>query len=522
VQSTAWSKDPRVTADGTGVVSHVGAALLRILADRTGLTGGLSGALARRDWWPVHDRGRVLVDLAVMIADGGDAICDIDVLRHQDEVFGSVASPATCWRALDEIGPTQLRRINVARAKVRARVWALMGQPPAARAAGRGIGAGVVVLDVDSTIVIAHSDKEGAAATYKSTFGFHPILVTCDNTKEMLAIGLRPGNAGANTATDHLQVLSEAFTQIPAAHRRHLLVRGDSAAGTHKVIGWLTEQGQRRGRVVEYSIGWAISEAERTAITALPASAWSPAINADGGVREGADVAELTGLLHLHGWPTGMRVIVRRERPHPGAQLSLFEETDGWRYTAFVTNTAIGQLQWLEARHRAQARVEDRIRCAKDTGLRRLPSREFAINQAWCAAAAIAADLIAWLQILALQGELATAEPKRLRYRLLHTAARLTRGQRHRWLHIPATWPWAEQITAAFTRITRSPHPADQLSRYPNQSEDPRRPRHRRDRRATTTPPTGSHRTSPIEAVGSRQARQARMIEARRLGRAGR
>jgi hypothetical protein len=210
---------------------------------------------------------------------------------------------------------------------------------------------------------------------------------------------------------------------------------------------------------VEYSIGWSIGEAERVAITGLPSSAWSPALTADGDVRDGAQVAELTGLLHLTGWPAGMRIIVRRERPHPGAQLSLFEEQDGWRYTAFVTNTAVGALQWLEARHRAHARVEDRIRCAKDTGLRRLPSREFAINQAWCAAAAIAADLIAWLQILVLDGDLAQAEPKRLRYRILHTAARLVRGQRRRRLRIPATWPWATQITAAFDRIAAIPAP---------------------------------------------------------------
>jgi hypothetical protein len=139
--------------------------------------------------------------------------------------------------------------------------------------------------------------------------------------------------------------------------------------------------------------------------------------------------------------------------------LSLFEEADGWRYTAFVTNTKSGTLQWLEARHRAHARVEDRIRCAKDTGLGRLPSREFAINQAWCTTAAIAVDLIAWLQILALTKGLATAEPKRLRYRILHTAARLTRGQRHRWLRIPASWPWAEHITTAYHRIAAIPAP---------------------------------------------------------------
>ncbi|MEH1130784.1 IS1380 family transposase [Micromonospora sp. CPCC 206061] len=458
MQSTTWSRDLRVTADGTGVVSHVGAALLRMLADRVGLTGALSAGLARRGWWPVHDRGRVLVDLAVMIADGGEAICDIDVLRHQDEVFGPVASDTTVWRALDEIGAAQLRRIAVARAKVRARMWQLFGGPPSARAAGREIGDGVVVLDVDSTIVLAHSDKDGAAPTYKHTYGFHPILVTCDNTGEMLAVQLRPGNAGANTATDHLAVLADAIAQLPAVHRRRLLIRGDSAAASRKVLDWLTSLNTRRRRV-EYSIGWSITEAERAAITALPATAWTPALAADGGIRDGAQVAELTGLLALTGWPEDARVIVRRERPHPGAQLSLFEERDGWRYTAIVTNTQIGALQWLEVRHRAHARVEDRIRCAKDTGLRRLPSREFAINQAWCVAAAIAADLIAWLQLHALDGELATAEPKRLRYRLLHTAARLTRGQRRRWLRIPAAWPWADQITAAFNRIAAIPAP---------------------------------------------------------------
>jgi Transposase DDE domain group 1 len=459
VQSTAWSKDLRFTADGTGVVSHVGAALLRMLADRGGLTAALAGALARPGRWPVHDRGRVLVDLAVLIADGGEAIADIDVLRHQGEVFGPVASDTTVWRALDEIGVGQLRRIAQARAKVRARMWTLFGGPLAAKAAGRDLGERVVVLDVDSTIVIAHSDKDGAAPTYKHSYGFHPILVTCDNTGELLAIRLRPGNAGANTAADHLDVLTDAIAQIPPRHRGHLLIRGDSAAATHTVLDWLTAQGKRRGRRVEYSLGWSIGAPERAAITALPAAAWSPALNADGGVRDGADVAELTGLLTLPGWPAGMRVIVRRERPHPGAQLSLFEEADGWRYTAFVTNTGAGALQWLEARHRAHARVEDRIRCAKDTGLRRLPSREFAINQAWCVAAAIAADLIAWLQILALDGDLATAEPKRLRYRLLHACARLTHGQRRRWLRIPATWPWAHQITAAFTRIAAIPAP---------------------------------------------------------------
>ncbi len=254
----------------------------------------------------------------------------------------------------------------------------------------------------------------------------------CDNTTELLAARLRPGNAGANTTADHLEVLTAAITQIPAAHRKHLLVRADGAGASHELLDWLTDHNQIRGRRVDYSIGFALTQTLRAAITLVPEKIWTPALDADGGVRAGGDVAELTGLLDLSTWPTGMRVIVRRERPHPGAQLSLFEQTDGWRYQAFVTNTTTGQLAFLEARHRAHARVEDRIRHAKDTGLRRFPSRDYRINQAWLTAVAIAADLIAWLRLLALTGQLATAEPKALRYRLLHVPARLTRNARRR------------------------------------------------------------------------------------------
>jgi Transposase DDE domain group 1 len=218
----------------------------------------------------------VLVDLAVMIGNGGEAISDIDVLRHQHELFGQVASDTTVWRALGEVGVVHLRRIAKARAKVRSRMWKLLGRPPAARAAGRDIGEGVVVLDVDSTIVIAHFDKEGAAATYKHTYGFHPILVTCDNTGELLAVKLRPGNAGANTAADHLEVLTEAFAQIPTVHRGRLLVRGDSAAATHAVLDWLQEQNSKRGRQVEYSVGRSIGEAERAPRSGCRRSPASP------------------------------------------------------------------------------------------------------------------------------------------------------------------------------------------------------------------------------------------------------
>ena len=446
------------------MVAHAGAVAVRLLADRVGLTGQLSSAMASRRFTPRHDRGRVLVDVATMIAAGGEAIADIDTLRHQDQVLGPVASAPTVWRALDELTPTRLKRVEQARARVRRRVWGLLpdARPPAARVAGLALDPDLVVLDVDATLVLAHSEKEGATGTRKKTFGFHPIGVWCDNTTELLALHLRPGNAGSNTVTDHIDVLTAAIAQLPAAHRKRLLVRADGAGASHGLLDWLTGLDAKPGRSVEYSVGFAITEPVRQAIGLVPASAWQVAVDADGDLREHADVAEITGLLDptlLAAWPERMRVIVRREHPHPGAQLSVFEHRDGWRYQAFVTNTAIGQLAFLEARHRAHARVEDRIRHAKDTGLSRLPSREYAINTAWLACVTLAAELTAWLRLLALPDSLKTCEPKALRYRLLHVPARLTRSARRRRLHLPRTWPWAAAVLDTFTRVMAIPAP---------------------------------------------------------------
>ena len=465
----AWSQGLSVTADGTGVVALAGSAALRLLADKVGLTGGLSAALSRRSFSPVHDRGQVLVDVATVLAAGGEAIGDIDTLRHQP-LWGRVASPPTVWRTLDDITPAALKRIARARARARRRVWDLLPAGlPASGAAGTDLG-DTVVLDVDATLVTAHSEKEQAAANFKGGFGFHPLAVWCDNTRELLAITLRAGNANANHAGDHIGVLGEAISQVPASYRRRLLIRADSAGATHQLLDWLTGQDQVRGRRVEYSIGFPVHKgiAVHDAIHAVPESAWQAALDADGEPRDAhteAGVVELTGLVDLSRWPVGMRLIVRREKPHPGAGLTLFEQVDGWRYQAFVTNTttpgAGGQLGFLEARHRAHARVEDRIRIAKDTGLGRLPSREFSINQAWVQIAALAADLTCWLQLLALHDspDLARAEPKTLRFRMLHVPAQLTRGGRQRRLRIPTGWPWAAQITAAFARIVAIPAP---------------------------------------------------------------
>jgi hypothetical protein len=260
-----------------------------------------------------------------------------------------------------------------------------------------------LMIDLDATLVTAHSDKESAAPTFKRGYGFHPLCAFVDHgpagTVERLATALRAGTAGSNTAADHKSVLADALAQLPQAtgYRvgKKVLIRTDAAGGTHEFLHHLT------GRRLSYSNGFTLTEAMAAAIDAVPTSAWTPAYDADDGVRDGAWVAEATGVLDLSGWPAGMRVIVRKERPHPGAQLR-FTDRDGLRLTAFVTNTARGQLPDLELRHRRRARYEDRIRAAKDTGLANLPLHGFDQNRIWCAIVQLAMELTAWLQMPAL------------------------------------------------------------------------------------------------------------------------
>ena len=458
-----WSRGLDVEVGGHGVVSHAGSAATRLLADRAGLTGALSEALVRRGFAPLHDRGRVLTDLAVAIADGATTIGEIDTLRHQGELFGPVASDTTAWRALSGCDGVALARVSKARARVRRHVWGLIGARhggiPPARVAGRDLGE-VIVVRLDATIVVAHSDKQQAKGTFKGTYGHHPLTAWCDNTGESLAVRLRPGNAGSNTAADHIEITGAAIAQVPAKYRRKMLFTCDGAGSTHALVEHISKLNARRGYQVHYSAGFGFDERIRAVLPRLPETAWTPALDADGTPRPDAQVAELTGLLRhsaagdrLAGWPADMRIIIRRENPHPGAQLSLFEQHEGKRYQVTATNTPRGQIQFLEARHRTQARVEDKIRCAKSTGLGHLPSRDYAVNTAWCQAASIASDLLAWLRLLALDGDLAKAEPKTLRYRILHTAGRIVKGQRRRHLKIAASWPWAKDIADAFTRI---------------------------------------------------------------------
>ena len=453
-----------MTGGGRGVVGHAGARLLADLADATGLTSAISLALAglrqrRRD----HDPGRIVVDLAVMLADGGETIADLGVLRNQPALFGPVASDPTAWRLLSQLDETLLAELRAARAQAREVAWAQHAETreglPQPTVAGQQIDG--LVLDIDATIVICHSEKESATRTWKKTFGFHPLLCFLDNTGEALAGLLREGRAGSNTTTDHITVLDQALAQIPDAHRHGtaILLRSDSAGSSHGFLAHI--RGLREQHLdIRFSVGAAITEPVREAIRT--ATGWVPAIDTDGDLREHAEVCEITGLFDAAGWPPGTRFLVRRERPHPGAQLSLFDTIEGWRHQIVATDTppGNGSIQHLEARHRAHARVEDRIRTGKNTGFGRFPSRVFAINQAWLQVALTGIDLLTWTQTLLLDGDLATAEPKKLRYRLLHVAARITRTARRTTLAIASGWPWADALTSAFSRLAALPRPA--------------------------------------------------------------
>lgn len=436
-----WRPQLKVATDGRGVVAHVGARLLCDLADELGLTGLFSAAMSstkrrRRG----HDRGQVLVDLAVMLADGGEAISDLVVLRDQPGLFGDVASVPTAWRTLEAIGSDELTAIAAARAAARATAWAAGADP------------GFYVMDFDATLVTAHSEKQGAAPTYKRGFGFHPLLVYLDATGEALAGRLRPGNAASNTTIDHVEVLEEALGQLPVDPETvEVVARADSAALTHGFVEAC------RARNVRFAIGHDLIEKMRNACLAVPSGRWRPAISADGSdERDDAEVAEITDLVDLSGWPEGTRAIVRREHPHPGAQLT-FTDIDGHRFQVFVTDLTDPDIAYLEALHRGRGRAEKRICDAKDTGLANLPSASFAINTAWLALVLTAQDLMAWAKTLCFHGELALAEPKRLRYRVLHTAGIIVRHGRQRTLRLAANWPWTPELAVAFTRVRALP-----------------------------------------------------------------
>jgi hypothetical protein len=498
--STRWSQRLTVTTNGKNVIAHAGAATLRLVADRTGLTRALSHTLRREDFTPGHDRGRVLSDTAVMMADGGNTMRAIDVFRHQNDLLGEVASPATVSRALTEIDASCLDRLDTARAQVRARVWNLIiarhGRIPPALLPSGDLGE-QIVLRIDAHFIDTVSRKE-QAGRLRGRYGHHPMAVTCDNTGECLADQLRPGTAGANDAADHISLLARAIAQIPPRWRRNLLITADGAGATHDLLNWITAlnrpaDGEDPGMRVEYSVGWPVDKHTGKAIALLPAQAWTPMLAADGlpgtpatlhtesGPDTVGEVAEITHLLpHLAAWPEQLRVFVRRVKPLRDTtpkpltgveqlELDLQLRAAGWRYEAFATNHDIPPTPeetpeqvtaWLDGRHRVHARVEDHFKDGNTTGAKRLPSKKFAVNAAWYRTQAIACDLIAWLQLLSCHGHLARAEPRTLQYQIFHTPATLTRGGRQRWLNFPPDWPWTTHIQAIFQRLLALPIPA--------------------------------------------------------------
>jgi len=455
---------PRVNVDtsASGAVGQAGGVLMTQTITTTGLGRELSVALDRwRRRLAVHDPAKVLLDLAVTLALGGDCLADIGLLRAEPGVYGAVASDPTISRtiaALAADAPAALKAIDTARAAARARTWELAGAHGPEAAATDATSP--LIIDLDATLVTSHSEKELARATFKRGFGFHPLTAFVDHgpagTGEPLALLLRPGNAGSNTAADHITVIKDALKQLPS-HRvgtrpgRKVLIRTDGAGATHAFLGYL------RAQRLAYSVGFTLPESTPDLLAKIPKDVWTPAYDAVDAIRDGAWVAELTDLVDLTGRPKGMRVIVRKERPHPGAQLR-FGDVDGMRITAFVTNTPTGgpgtQLADLELRHRRRARCGDRIRIAKDTGLANLPLHGFAANQIWCAIVTLALDLTAWMQTIALAGHDARRwEPKRLRLRLFTVPATLARTGRRVLLHLTAKAPWTHLVRQGITRL---------------------------------------------------------------------
>jgi hypothetical protein len=434
------------------LVTSSGAVMLLRAAAVSGLAAQLSARLAPwRAARAVHDPGKTVLDLVIAVALGGDCLSDVAVVRAQPEIFGAVASDPTISRLVERLTgdpDAAVAAIRAARAAGRELVW---GHRCPVSADGQ------VVIDLDATLVTAHSEKEQAAATFKRGFGFHPMLAFVDHdqggTGEPLVGLLRAGNANANNAADQIAVLDGALAQLPERARPRVLVRGDAGSGVKAFLAHVHALG------LEFSVGMNIRGPILDALSRVPDQAWRAALDPDGQPREGAQVAELTRWLPatFTGWPPRTRIIVRREQPHPGAQLRI-TDINGWRLTAFATNTKGWRLADLEVRHRLRAHAEDRIRCLKDTGLTNLPLQAFNKNQLWLEIAQLAYELITWTQILGFPDHPArTWEPKKLRLRLFAVAGRLITSGRRRTLRISQRWPWTELITHAGQALAAYP-----------------------------------------------------------------
>jgi hypothetical protein len=450
----------------SGLIPAVGVPLLRLLAEESGLRAGLSKALARNGFNPGHDRGQVVTDVAAALAHGASNVAAATRMLEQAQVVcGPTASTATLWRVFNELDEAALVAVGAARAAQRRTVWAILADRPAGfpwlEVAGQ-VWDGWIVVDVDASLVESHSDKQGAAATFKKhIYGLHPIVVSVANTGEVLAVLLRNGNAGSNTVADHITVLTEAIAQIPVRYRKKVIFRADGAGATKDLLGWIKAEAAEKGYTWHYSVGFDVTESVRTAISEVPADVWVPALTPQGAVRRGAYTTEITGVLELaDGWPVGQRTLARTEPLHPKhrKQASEVEKRRGQRFQAVATDLPGHHYPKLDAFHRNHAGVETVIKDAKTLGLKRLPSYYLAFNQAWCVAVAIASDLLAWLRLLTLDHHptLAKATPDTLR-NLLHVPARLIRHARRRLIRLPADHPHADDLTFAWQKIRALP-----------------------------------------------------------------
>ncbi len=475
MKDTSWDQALEVTAGGSGLVGHAGGILLRQLADKLGLTAALEEALTLRGKFPQLSRGMILVSTAVAIAMGATALADIAVLDQLSPVLGGAPSDSTVRRVLDMATDRMLARIAQARARIRKHAWSLIedaGGFPWITVAGKVLDKWLV-LDMDATLVTAHSDKENARPTWKMGYGFHPLAAWCINTRECLAMLLRPGNAGSNTFTDHKEVLTAAIKQVPAAFRRKILVRLDGAGASHDLVKHLLSLSSKR-RTVLFTCGWTILGTDEEAIASLPASAWQPGLLQDGGLEDDKDAAEITHLVsRADDWPGGLRFIARRVKPsrRHKKNMTAFEKKTGWKYSITCTNIPLTGMdgvpgsqhpQFIDVLQRDHATVETGgVRTAKAMGLRNLPSKTWRVNKGWVLAANIAADLTAWARLLGLhdQEELRDATPDTLRYRIWHVPGRVVRHARKRVLKISPDWPWKDAFLICWNRFCALPAP---------------------------------------------------------------
>lgn len=483
MKTTRWDHRLGVRADGRNLVGHGGIVLLRRVADRVGLATALSAALPKGSGPIWRDRGVALVQLACAIALGATNILQAEQLQyHWRPLFPQPVSDSTLRRTLEAIDTPVTARIERVRAAIRRVVWTWLALRPGGfpwiSVAGRAL-TGWYVLDLDATIVPCTSRKQGATGTYKGSYGHMPLGAWITNTRECVAMLLRPGNAPPNDIADHKTVLAAALRGLPLPPWSKLLIRIDGAAFSHGLLDHLQALTTSRRRV-RWVTGWAINTTDEQAIALLPEQVWTAALRQDGGLHEikGEDgktvtyqVAEITDLRDLTGWPTGLRLIVRRVKPsrRDAKKLTAFEKKTGWRYQIAATNVPAhqglsavpgsGQAWFLDALYRDHAEVEDRVKAIKRVGLGLLPSKSWQFNTAWVLAATLAADLDAWTRLLLLhdEPELAKAEPETIRRKLYHLPARLTTHARRRTLHLDRSWPWAAAFTTAWKRATELP-----------------------------------------------------------------